>query len=228
MISPKYRLSYSMRRYYVDAFFEKYVPTLPAHSKILDLGGNKIKKRGFFNIEAYDFEVTYLNLSSAKKPHILGNAKNLPIENECFDVIICSELLEHVLDPPAVLTEIYRVLAKSGYLLITSPFIYRVHGDPSDYARYTDQYWSLMLSRLGFDPVILESQGSFFSVCLDFLKQFLNETRSHPLRDIYQLICLPFQKWVHRFERRRSSENQIFVDSFTTGFGIVARKKNTY
>jgi SAM-dependent methyltransferase len=208
----------------VDTFFENHVPALSPRSKILDLGGNKINKRGLFDIESYDYDVIYLNISPTKIPHILGNANNLPIKDGCFDAIICAELLEHVPDPPVVLSEMNRVLTNSGYLLITSPFLYRLHGDPSDYARYTGQYWSMVLARSGFDPIVIENQGSFFSVCLDFVKQYFNETRSHPLRDIYQILSLPLQKWVHLLERSRGRGNQSFIDSFTTGYGIIARK----
>ena len=140
-------------------------------------------------------------------------------------MIICAELLEHVPEPQVVLSEMNRVLVNSGYVLITTPFIYRMHGDPSDYARYTSQYWSLILAKAGFDRAVIENQGSFFSVCLDFVKQYFNETKSHPLRDIYQLFCMTLQKWVHRLEQRKTSRNQAFIDSFTTGYGVLARKR---
>ena len=75
---------------------------------MLDLGGNRVGKRGLFDIEQYDFEVIYANLSRAKKPDVQSNASCLPFREAAFDAVICSELLEHVPYPPDVLREIFQ------------------------------------------------------------------------------------------------------------------------
>jgi predicted SAM-dependent methyltransferase len=54
-----------------------------------------------------------------------------------FDVVICTEMMEHVESWPSALLEMSRVLKDGGYLIVTSPskgFIY--HGYPNDYWRY--------------------------------------------------------------------------------------------
>jgi methionine biosynthesis protein MetW len=46
---------------------------------------------------------------------------NLPFNSENFDVVICSEVIEHLFDPDHVLEEIRRVLAQKGFLVLTTP-----------------------------------------------------------------------------------------------------------
>jgi SAM-dependent methyltransferase len=52
---------------------------------------------------------------------VVTDGANLPFPNDSFDVVICSEILEHVLDLDAVLSEIARVLVKGGKLYATMP-----------------------------------------------------------------------------------------------------------
>lgn len=45
----------------------------------------------------------------------------LPFPDDFFDVVVCSEVLEHVFSPDEVLDEIARVLKPEGYAVITTP-----------------------------------------------------------------------------------------------------------
>ncbi len=50
-----------------------------------------------------------------------GDAENLTFKDETFDLVICSEVLEHLLAPQDALAEIRRVLKKNGVLILTTP-----------------------------------------------------------------------------------------------------------
>lgn len=49
------------------------------------------------------------------------NSGNLPYENNYFDIVIASEILEHVFSPEKVLNEAQRVLRKNGFMILTFP-----------------------------------------------------------------------------------------------------------
>ena len=219
-------LYYSVRRYFVDEFYFRHVPKIPASSRVLDLGGTKIQKRGQFNINSYDLQLIYVNISPAKQPDVVADAANLPFEEACFDVVICSELLEHVPNPSAVLSEAYRVLCAGGILLICVPFMYRIHGDPDDYGRYTDCFWQCALKEVGFDDITIEHQGLFFSVLADFLKQYVGEVGvPRPFGRLTVWLLAKYQRWAMNYEQQPQIKANSFLRSFTTGFGIVALKK---
>lgn len=58
----------------------------------------------------------FVDLKSVDLDH-----KQLPYNDNSFDLIICSEVLEHLFFPDKVITECNRVLKKNGYLLLTVP-----------------------------------------------------------------------------------------------------------
>ncbi len=215
----------------MDEFHFRNVVNLLAGGLVLDLGGNRIAKRGLFDIECYDLRVVYANLSTAKLPHVQAEAEYLPFAGEKFDAVICSELLEHVPNPAAVLSEIHRVLRPEGSLLMCVPFMNRIHGDPYDYGRYTDYYWSRTLQSLGFREICIEKQGLFWSVLADMLRELaaakMTRESFHPTwldRLLFYILGEGRRKAVE-WDNRLTSQNNNSLHGFTTGFGIRAKKE---
>lgn len=68
---------------------------------------------------------------------VAGSAYELPFEDASFDLILCTEVLEHLETPHLALGEMYRVLAEGGELILTTRFLYPIHDGPYDYFRYT-------------------------------------------------------------------------------------------
>ena len=228
-VFPHDRLDYSLRRFFVDQFFFRHVAMLRPGSRVLDLGGTKVQKRGSFDIERYALRVIYANISTAKRPDVQADGAHLPFVPACFDAVICAELLEHVRNPEAVLREVSHVLVPGGILLITVPFLSRIHGDPTDYGRYTDSYWLETLSSLGFVGIRIEKQGLFWSVMADMLRGLVNELvvqgRVHPkcaARLLTRLVAWGCHTAV-TCDSQPGVHGHPYLSAFTTGFGIVAR-----
>ncbi len=64
--------------------------------------------------------------------------QNKRLENEKFDIIICTEVLEHTLNPFKAMEEIFRLLKKDGILLLSVPFNFRIHGPLPDCWRFSE------------------------------------------------------------------------------------------
>lgn len=60
------------------------------------------------------------------------------LKDNSFDIIVCTEVLEHVLNPFDAINEIYRILKKKGILLMSVPFNFRIHGPLPDCWRFTE------------------------------------------------------------------------------------------
>ncbi len=221
-------LGYTLRRYYIDEFFFRHVPTIAPGSLVLDAGGVRIRKRGRFDIGKYDLCVTYVNLSPNKRPHAQADVASLPFADSCFDIVICAEVLEHVPDPRAVLRELHRVLKPGGTLLACVPFLVRIHADPYDYGRYTAYFWQENLAHLGFGDVLVERQGLFWSVLADMARGWVLELaregspRSRHLRALLARAVIWGREKAVRWDGLLGDGESAFFRSYTTGFGIKA------
>lgn len=63
------------------------------------------------------------------------NSKLIP--SGYFDVVICTEVLEHTLNPFNAVNEIHRILKPNGTAFVSTPFNFRVHGPLPDCWRFT-------------------------------------------------------------------------------------------
>lgn len=111
-----------------DDRFEKVVEEIrentKAKDKILDIGCGEGKIWQLFpDLKVTGLDFSQENLKKAKKyvTPVLGNAEKLPFKDNSFDMVLATEILEHVINPDRLLTETDRVLKRGGNAIITFP-----------------------------------------------------------------------------------------------------------
>lgn len=60
------------------------------------------------------------------------------IPSEKFDYVICTEVLEHTLQPFDAVNEIERILKPGGLVFVSTPYNFRIHGPLPDCWRFTE------------------------------------------------------------------------------------------
>lgn len=83
---------------------------------------NKISTKNLIGVDILE---DWLNQAKEKLGNkaklIKGFAEELPFDDNSIDYIICSEVLEHVIDPIVILNEIKRTVKKDGLIVISIP-----------------------------------------------------------------------------------------------------------
>lgn len=67
----------------------------------------------------------------------VGDAHRIPLRDESVDAVWIQAVLEHVLDPWSVVSEIHRVLKPQGVVYAETPFMQQVHEGAYDFTRFT-------------------------------------------------------------------------------------------
>jgi SAM-dependent methyltransferase len=65
------------------------------------------------------------------------DAHELPFRNDIFHGVISTAVLEHVLYPDTVVSEIHRILKQDGFIYSEIPFLQSVHEGAYDFTRFT-------------------------------------------------------------------------------------------
>ncbi len=111
--------------------------------RLLDVGCGRKPYHALFadHVESYwgvDFPVTMVNsYKSATQADAFANCLELPFQNDSFDTVLSTQVLEHVPDPRLLIAEMARVLRPGGVLILSAPMTWPLHEEPYDFYRYT-------------------------------------------------------------------------------------------
>ncbi len=79
--------------------------------------------------------VVHIDLKEEEGVDVIGDITSPTFGDnfrEQFDLVLCTNLLEHVVDINLVVQNLIKSIKKTGYILITVPYKYRLHFDPID------------------------------------------------------------------------------------------------
>jgi SAM-dependent methyltransferase len=105
--------------------------------RLLDIGCGDKPYEPFF--AAYVRE--YVGVDAVETPWVdlVGTIESLPVADASFDVVLCTQVLEHCSDPAAAVRELRRVVAPGGCVLASTHGVYVYHPVPHDRWRWTHE-----------------------------------------------------------------------------------------
>lgn len=163
----------------VQAIFK--LMDIRSRDRVIEVGcgaGNIIEKAPQGILFGVDLSGPILNKAKKrmnKKAFLLqADAQNLPCQDRIFERVICSEVLEHLLDPSAALHEIARVLKHQGIAVVSFPnesLINRI---------------KTLLIRLGIFKWLFQEKGHY-------------QAMPEKMEDEWHLHALPLREWLNLF-----------------------------
>ena len=148
---------------------------------------------------------------------LVGDAHRLPFSDASFDAVVCTEVFEHLVDPPTAAGELVRILKPGGRLVLTTRFCFPLHERPSDFWRFTPYTLARLFAPL--EPII-EPQHSAYQTLLVLLVRLVMEPT--PLNRLLSPPSLALCALLWRLDPLGS--RLLPGDSLTSGYLVSGRK----
>ena len=103
--------------------------------RVLDVGCGPKPYYPYFADRASE----YIGVDIVENPaaELLGPVEALPVPDASFDLVLCTQVLEHCDDPAQAVRELRRVTAPGGRVLASTHGTWLYHPSPTDYWRWT-------------------------------------------------------------------------------------------
>jgi SAM-dependent methyltransferase len=180
-----------------DQWVREQASRLAPGCRVLDAGAGASKYRPFFShckYETQDFCEYKGELVQYLQPiDYVCEITRIPLPDHALDCILCTEVLEHVVDPMAVLAEFSRLLKPGGKLLLTVPHGSPLHMEPYHfYTGFTHFWYRHWLPRHGFELESLTPQGGPGRVAVSMMQYYYTSWRTweHTLGGFARLVSL--------------------------------------
>lgn len=156
----------------LDESVARFAENLAAGSQVLDAGSATAPYRNHFS------HCRFVTCDISGNVNIKADLSDLPLDDNSFDAVLNTQVIEHVVDPMAVLKELARVLRPGGQLMLTAPFFYEPHLLPNDYYRFSNHGLDYLINEAGLDveeSYWLEGYTGTISYFLDSAKRALEK-----------------------------------------------------
>lgn len=195
----------------------KALAELTIDGAVLDVGGST--KSGYHELLKGNHTITTANIDTSYGAEVVFDAqKPWPIEDAAYDAVLFINVLEHLYDYQTPITEAHRVLRPGGRVVSATPFLFRVHGSPDDYFRYSKSALMRMYTDVGFSTVTITELGTgAFSVVYHLIMSIVPWTW---LAAILMNICMGIDGLLERIKPK----NGMSRESMPLGYLVIATK----
>ena len=216
-------------KYNRDSFIRAQLKKIQAGKLLLDAGCGNQPYREFcshldykaqdFGQYSTDFKKTISNFFEEKYKygHLddVGDIWDIKEQSNTFDVILCTEVFEHLPHPIETIKEFGRLLKKDGKLILTAPSNCFRHMDPYFfYSGFSDRWYEKFLVENDFKIESIITVGDYYS----FLSVEMFRTAiSHSI--FAKLVLLP--AFLYFYSKKKTA---ISVNTLCMGYHIVAIK----
>jgi len=189
-------------------------------SRILDIGAGSNKYKKHFS----DCEFKTQDFKQYGEIDYVSDIVKIPVPDQSFDVVICTEVLEHVIRPDLGMAEISRVLKPGGTAYITTPFRAGIHCLPHYHSGLSEFWYQHYLEKYGFSEIEIKAKKGFFAFYgQETLRSAIMIVKS-PYFFLYPfaligLLLVPIFYWLDKLNLDR------YTQSYKTTMGYLVKAK---
>jgi SAM-dependent methyltransferase len=187
-VGAGYRYIVSLQAKCYSELIQKY-----ARENLLELGCGDLPLYEMYKNKVDQIICCDWSISYHKNLHldfILNLNFVLPVKDSLFSTVILSDVLEHLINPDQIFSEITRVMKPGGIFFLSIPFLHPLHEEPYDYNRFTEFKLRDLCTKNNLQVLQLESYGGSFEFFADFLLKHLAKIQPDFLTWIFRKIFM--------------------------------------
>jgi SAM-dependent methyltransferase len=195
--------------------------------RVFDVGcGNKPFERYVRTLVQNDAPEYYTGCdvvqSSEQKVDIICSATDIPASSSAFDVVLCTQVMEHVFDHNKIFAEAYRLLRPGGVFIASAPFVYEMHEKPYDFYRFTRYGFRNLMSGAGFEILEELANGGKWATAGQVLLEVVKEGKSRTLvKRALRRLAVRFCNRLFLFLDKKCADSEIY----TLNYVFVGKKQ---
>jgi len=196
--------------------------------KILDFGcGTKPFEQLFPVSEYIGLEYDCEQSRMKTKADFFYDGKHFPFDNNSFDNVLSTQVLEHVPNPQECLNEIARVLKSDGYVMISVPFSQEEHEEPYDFYRFSSYVIADMFNKADLEIIEYKKLTCGVKAIISTITFYLFRITIRNDKDWYErnikvdLLCSVFNLFGIALSKIFKKEGNIYINNF-----VVAQKRS--
>lgn len=198
-----------------------------AAKNLLDLGcGNKPYKEWYGPLTTSSIGCDAVQ-SSENVVDTICLASELPYQNESFETVFTTQVLEHVFEQQQMINEAARVLKPGGYLILSVPFTWELHEEPYDFFRITKYGLKEMFEKSGLQIEYIKANGGKWAAMFQMIINTVYSTFKYKTlkAKILKIIFLELKlTWLIN-KLAIWVDKRHFDDSWTLNYIAIAKKK---
>ncbi len=217
-------------------WLEKTLTNIPKKLRILDAGAGELANKKYcshLNYISQDF-CQYEGSGDKKglqtgswdthQIDIVSDIAEIPEADNSFDIILCSEVLEHLPNPVLALKEFHRLLKKDGILILTAPFCSLTHFAPYHYSTGFNRYfYEYHLEQLGFELTESTANGNYFEYLGQEIRRIPSIAEKYTIKKISRverLIINFLLKLLEKLSKQDTGSDELLC----FGYHVIAKK----
>lgn len=131
----------------------------------------------------------------------LESNSRVPEKDGLFDLVLSTQVLEHVPEPQIYLSECFRLLKPGGKVFLTTHGVFKDHGCPYDFQRWTADGLKLALEKTGFREIKVQKLTTGARALVFLLGNHLWECTASR-KSIFGLFLVCYRRFFNRFRPR--------------------------
>lgn len=204
----------------IEKRYDRLSKELVDGSKILIIGaGEKIT---YYKNKFPHCEVITSDVHNQFKPDYIFDGHFIPFVDNCFDMVLAAQVIEHTINPWKFCQELQRVTKVGGLLQIEAPQNFPYHSEPYDFFRFTFTGMRSLFEKCAVvDVAITEGNASIVAVTLS--NYLINISSRRLMRSAWLFVSRLMFGWMKYLDRKSPPLNRRTI-SMPKGYAFTFKK----